>query len=43
MTTKYNNGKIYKITNSINDYIYIGSTHRTLNERLIFFIFIIHN
>jgi hypothetical protein len=30
---KYLNGKIYKITNTINDDIYIGSTRRGLNKR----------
>ena len=29
----YSNGKIYKITNNVNDYIYIGSTIKTLNQR----------
>jgi hypothetical protein len=28
------NGKIYKITNEENDYVYIGSTILTLNQRL---------
>ena len=30
---EYSNGKIYKITNNVNDYIYIGSTIKTLKER----------
>jgi len=29
----YLNGKIYKITNNVNDYIYIGSTIKSLNQR----------
>ena len=31
---KYQNGKIYKITNTKNDDIYIGSTMRELKERM---------
>jgi hypothetical protein len=31
---KYLNGKIYKLVNSNSDKIYIGSTYKTLNERL---------
>ena len=34
MESKYRNGKIYKIVNTVNDDIYIGSTYRTLDERL---------
>ena len=30
---EYSNGKIYKITNTINDDIYIGSTIKTLKQR----------
>ena len=30
----YKNGKIYKITNTVNDKIYIGSTTRTLAQRM---------
>jgi hypothetical protein len=32
--TNYNNGKIYKIINSVNDKIYVGSTCNELTKRL---------
>ena len=32
----YKNGKIYKIVNDIDDYIYIGSTSLALNMRMIY-------
>lgn len=32
---KYQNGKIYKITNTVNNDVYIGSTIRSLKERMI--------
>ena len=35
MENKYQNGKIYKLTSIKTDKIYIGSTTRTLNQRLI--------
>ena len=35
VNNKYQNGKIYKITNTINDDIYIGSTIRDLKSRMI--------
>ena len=31
---KYQNGKIYKIWNDVNDEIYVGSTHDTLSRRM---------
>lgn len=34
MTNKYEFGKIYKLVNSVDDMIYIGSTCRSLEERL---------
>ena len=34
MTSKYCNGKIYKIIDKSSDMIYVGSTIRTLNQRL---------
>ena len=35
MENKYKDGKIYKLTDNTNDNIYIGSTHLTLEKRLI--------
>lgn len=34
INNKYNNGKIYKIWNDINDDIYIGSTCQSLSKRM---------
>ena len=33
INSKYQNGKIYKISNDIDDQIYVGSTIQTLNSR----------
>jgi hypothetical protein len=34
MTTRYNNGKIYKLVNSVDNQIYVGSTCSRLSKRL---------
>ena len=34
MDNKYSNGKIYRLQNTINNHFYIGSTCKTLTERL---------
>ena len=34
MATKYSSGKIYKLTNTVDDRVYVGSTVYPLNERL---------
>jgi len=34
----YNNGKIYKITNNVNELQYVGSTYKELSERLFYHI-----
>ena len=34
MTSKYCNGKIYKIVDNVSDLIYVGSTCKTLEQRL---------
>ena len=34
MTSNYSNGKIYKIVDNLSDLIYVGSTCKTLNDRL---------
>jgi hypothetical protein len=34
MTSNYSNGKIYKIVDNVSDMIYVGSTCKTLEQRL---------
>jgi group I intron endonuclease len=34
MNNKYNNGKVYKLENNVDDEIYIGSSYNTLSKRL---------
>ena len=34
MTPNYNNGKIYKIVDNLSDMLYVGSTCKTLEQRL---------
>ena len=34
MNAKYQNSKIYKITDNLSDMVYIGSTYKTLQQRL---------
>ena len=36
MPIDYSNGKIYKIVNDIDSYVYIGSTTLPLNKRMVY-------